>query len=187
MARREPVSPIESEDHVESTPFPEPLPSPRGATKGASAARLGRDTLASPGRGWHHRCTTRTVGEEDLLESPRIRKVSWGSVVVEGVEGPFKDVKLFPGGARPWDWSETGTAHSPGVQPADLEELLDRGAVDVVVGTGMQGRLGVTAAARELVRSRGARLHVLGTEEAVRRYNEIAARRAVGAVIHSTC
>jgi hypothetical protein len=28
----------------------------------------------------------------------------------------FKDAKLFPGGARAWDWRETGTGHVPGIQ-----------------------------------------------------------------------
>jgi hypothetical protein len=26
------------------------------------------------------------------------------------------------------NWRETGTEHSPGIQPADVQELLDRGA-----------------------------------------------------------
>ena len=28
--------------------------------------------------------------------------------------------KLYPGGARAWDWRETGTRHRPGIQPADI-------------------------------------------------------------------
>jgi hypothetical protein len=46
------------------------------------------------------------------------------------VEGhpPFKDAKVFPGGAREWDWRETGTRHVPGIQPADVQELIEHGA-----------------------------------------------------------
>jgi hypothetical protein len=59
--------------------------------------------------------------------SPLVTHLSWGRLQVEGWDGQFKDAKLFPGGAREWDWSETGTSHEPGIQPADVEELLDRG------------------------------------------------------------
>jgi hypothetical protein len=55
---------------------------------------------------------------------PRITHLSWGRIEVEGGR-TFKDAKLWPGGVREWDWNETGTRHRPGVQPADVEELLD--------------------------------------------------------------
>lgn len=45
----------------------------------------------------------------------------------------FKDVKLWPGGARDWDWDETATGHRAGVQPDDVRELLDHGAGHVVI------------------------------------------------------
>jgi hypothetical protein len=59
--------------------------------------------------------------------SPRILAVSWGHMTVAGL-GDGKDFKLYPGGGRAWDWSETGTRHEPGIQPADVAELLERGA-----------------------------------------------------------
>ena len=67
----------------------------------------------------------------EVGRSPRIAEISWGHIEVEGV-GRFKDAKLYPGGARAWDWRETGTDHVPGIQPADIQELLERGADDVV-------------------------------------------------------
>ncbi len=45
--------------------------------------------------------------------SPRISRLAWGRVEVEG-HGAFKDVKLYPGGYRGWDLKETGTQHAPG-------------------------------------------------------------------------
>lgn len=118
--------------------------------------------------------------------SPEVRSLSWGTVEVEG-GGRFKDVKLFPGGARAWDWRETGTAHEPGIQPADIDELLDRGATTVVLSRGMLGRLGVPAETLAWLEARGVRAHVAQTEEAVRLYNELRARERVGALLHSTC
>ena len=62
--------------------------------------------------------------------SPRIADLSWGRMEVEidAARRTFKDVKLFPGGAREWDWRETGTDNVPRIQPADVDELFDHGA-----------------------------------------------------------
>ena len=118
--------------------------------------------------------------------SPPVTHLSWGRVTVE-FHGSFKDVKLFPGGAREWDWRETGTNHSPGIQPADVEELLAHGATAVILATGMLGRLGVCPATLEMLETRGIAVHVAKTEEAVRLYDELREEHAVGALIHSTC
>ena len=72
--------------------------------------------------------------------APRVREISWGHMEVEGL-GAGKDFKLYPGGGRAWDWTETGTRHSPGIQPADVEELLARGAATVVLSQGMKKQL----------------------------------------------
>jgi hypothetical protein len=119
--------------------------------------------------------------------SPRIRELAWGRLVVEGQPGPFKDVKLYPGGAREWDWNETGTHHNPGVQPADVQELLDHGARVVVLSQGQLRRLQVAPETLRLLESLGVQAHVLPTGKAVQRYNELCESEAVGALIHSTC
>ena len=49
--------------------------------------------------------------------SPKVLEVSWGYMEIEDV-GTGKDFKLYPGGGRDWDWSETGTRHVPGIDPA---------------------------------------------------------------------
>ena len=124
--------------------------------------------------------------------SPRITHVSWGRLEVEN--GPdtgaqsFKDAKLYPGGARAWDWNETGTSHTPGIQPADVEELLNHGASVVVLSQGMNERLQVKPSTLGRLEDAGAEAHVLQTERAVERYNELqAADEAVGGLFHSTC
>lgn len=119
--------------------------------------------------------------------SPQITAMSWGRV--ELADGStYKDAKLFPGGSRAWDWNETGTRHAPGIQPADIEELLDRGADVVVLSRGVLRRLQVQQETVDALELRGVEVHVLPTERAVERYNELAAGgRAVAGLFHSTC
>jgi hypothetical protein len=119
--------------------------------------------------------------------SPKVTHLSWGRLEVEGADGPFKDAKLFPGGTRAWDWKETGTSHDPGIQPADVEELLERGATAVVLSRGFHERLGVTRDALRMLEDRGVAVHVRQTEEAIQLYNELVETERVGALIHSTC
>lgn len=119
--------------------------------------------------------------------SPRITRLEWGRMEVEGASSVYKDAKLYPGGSREWDWNETGTRHRPGIQPADVQELLDQGARVVVLTKGVHERLQVCPETLDLLEDRGVETHVLQTEEAVRVYNELRESRLVGGLFHSTC
>lgn len=122
----------------------------------------------------------------EKLESPRILSLDWGRIEVEGF-GEFKDVKLYPGGARPWNWQETGTEHSPGVQFTDVEELLDNGAEEVILTRGVYGRLKVQKDTLAQLKDRGVTVHVLRTKEAAKLYNQLCEDKKVGALFHNTC
>ena len=126
--------------------------------------------------------------DADIDPSPRITHISWGCLEVEGRDQPFKDAKLYPGGGRAWDWNETGTSHSPGIQPADVEELLEHGATVVVLSRGMNERLQVKSDTLRRLDDADVEAHVLQTEAAVERYNELqSAGEPVGGLFHSTC
>jgi hypothetical protein len=102
--------------------------------------------------------------------------------------GTGKDFKLWPGGGRLWNWKETGTRHIPGIQPEDVTELLDHGATTVVLSRGMWKALRTMRETTNLLKSRGVVVHIAETNEAVRIYNELAAKgEAVGGLFHSTC
>jgi hypothetical protein len=116
------------------------------------------------------------------VTSPEILAVSWGHIEVEGL-GVVKDLKAWPGGARGWDWSETGTGHSPGIQPADVEELLDAGAVQVVLSRGMEERLEVPQSTVDWLEARGVAVHVAETTKAVELYNRLRTATAVGGLV----
>jgi len=118
--------------------------------------------------------------------SPLIQAHSWGRLQVADL-GVFRDAKLFPGGARTWDWRETDTHHDPGIQLADVEELVRSGAEEVVLSRGVELRLQVPRSLVVKLESRGLVVHVLRTPEAIELYNELAVDRPVGALIHSTC
>ena len=123
---------------------------------------------------------------EQARLSPEITEHGWGRIVVEG-DRVYKDVKLFPGGAREWDWTETGTSHSPGIQPADVEELLEHGACVIILSKGRFNRLLVQPETLAFLEAHRVEVHVLPTARAVSLYNKMRPHHPVGALIHSTC
>ena len=106
--------------------------------------------------------------------------------MVDGL-GEGKDFKLYPAGGREWDWSETGTRHTPGIQPADVAELIDAGATTIVLSRGMDLRLNVSREMLDFLTVHSIASYVLETREAVKIYNELIATTAVGGLFHSTC
>jgi hypothetical protein len=106
---------------------------------------------------------------------------------IEGI-GRDKDFKLWPGGGRPWNWAETGTHHHPGIQQADVEELLEHGSRTIVLSRGMLKRLRTRRETLALLQARDVTVHVAETRKAAEIYNELADRgEAVGGLFHSTC
>jgi hypothetical protein len=122
----------------------------------------------------------------DGMRSPRILAVCWGHMQVEGI-GEGKDFKLYPGGGREWDWEETRTRHSPGIQPADVEELVAHGATTVVLSLGMYRRLQVDPRTLDYLAGQSVVAHLAETREAVKIYNNLAEGAPVAGLFHSTC
>ena len=119
------------------------------------------------------------------MHPPRIIRLSWGRLETE--TGVFKDARLFPGGAEEWDWNETDTSHDPGIQPADVQRLLERGATVVILSRGFHGRLAVAPETLRMLKEREIPAHVAQTGEAAQLYGELQKIERVGALIHSTC
>ncbi len=127
-----------------------------------------------------------------MTETPttRITRVAWGEMEVRVGQTTlsFKDCKVWPGGAKAWDWSLTGTKHKPGILPGDVEELLDRGVDVIVLSRGMQLRLHTAPATEQLLAKRGVEYHIEETGRAVELFNKLMGQgRNVGGVFHSTC
>ncbi len=75
----------------------------------------------------------------------------------------------------------------PGIQPTDVQELLDHGATAVVLSKGILERLEISPETLKMLRDRGVSTHVLQTEKAVEVYNELRQTQPTGGLFHSTC
>ncbi len=122
-----------------------------------------------------------------MATSPIILGIEWGDIEVEGL-GHGRDMKLWPGGGREWDWRETDTHHVPGIQIADVGELLDHGSEIVVLTQGMQLLLQTCNETLDFLKEREVTWRIAETKEAVRIYNDLSALgERVGGLFHSTC
>ena len=89
---------------------------------------------------------------------------------------------------RPWDWRETGTEHDPGIQPADVAELLEYGIEIVVLSRGRELRLRTASSTLDELAEHGVDVRQEETQAAIDTYNELARRGLrVGGLFHSTC
>lgn len=121
-------------------------------------------------------------------QSPLIKQQAWGALWLETQEQSFKDAKLYPGGACTWDWQETGTRHDPGIQIADVQDLVAHEADTVILSTGVNQKLQVPKETVAYLQNRGIAVTVAQTDDAVALYNTYVRQGyAVGALIHSTC
>lgn len=119
-----------------------------------------------------------------------ITELSWGNmeVSIAGEKQQYKDCKVWPGGAREWRWGETGTHHSPGIQPGDIQELLEHEVEFVILTRGQLGRLGVASETQDFLNERGVEYRIEKTKKAVALFNELVQKgKRVGGVFHSTC
>ncbi|TDD85867.1 hypothetical protein [Actinomadura rubrisoli] len=73
---------------------------------------------------------------------------------------------LFAGGGRAWDWdwdwdwSEHGTRHESGIQPADVQNLLDRGGTGIVFSYGMELCLKTMPETVKVLEDNGSEVHI---------------------------
>jgi hypothetical protein len=115
-----------------------------------------------------------------------IARFRWGEIV-DAIGRPFKDARLFPGGIEEWDWGKTGTRHDPGIQSADLADLLATRPSVVILSRGVDLVLQVPQATIDFARSHAQTVLVLQSEQAVAEYNRRIPDERVVALIHSTC
>jgi len=100
----------------------------------------------------------------------------------------FKDCKVWPEGAKEWDWSITGTHHRPGIQPTDIEEILEQDVEVMILTRGIELMLHTCPETEHLLRSKGIEYHIEETNQAVALFNQLMQQgKRVGGIFHSTC
>ena len=76
----------------------------------------------------------------------------------------------------------------PGIQPADVKELLDNGSRIIVLSRGMLLMLRTCQETLDLLKEKHIAVHIAETKAAGEIYNGLARRgEAVGGLFHSTC
>ena len=124
------------------------------------------------------------------MNAASITHASWGTMQVQVGSQVlrFKDCKVWPGGAKQWDWTLTGTHHQPGIQPADVQEVVDAGIDVMILSRGMELRLHTCPETEEMLQSRGIEYHIEETTRAVELFNALTKQgKKVGGIFHSTC
>ena len=119
-----------------------------------------------------------------------ITHLSWGrmEITLNDQVLPFKDCKIWPGGATEWDWRLTGTRHQPGIQPADIEEILAQGVEIMILSRGMDLMLYTCPETEALLRAKGIEYFIEETKQAAAHFNQLMeAGKRVGGIFHSTC
>jgi len=113
----------------------------------------------------------------------RIRAYRFGSIDVDG-QGYTSDVIITP--ERVVDTWRRREGHK--LLVADLTDVVAATPDIVVVGTGYFGRMAISQDARDYLESRGIRVRVARTRQAVREFNQLQDRRSrVVAALHLTC
>ena len=119
--------------------------------------------------------------------SPRILSVSWGKMEIEAL-GKGKDFKLWPGGGRPWDWSETGTSHGAGIQVADIIELIENSCEIIILARGVFSRLKISPETTTYLKTQDVEVIATDIKRGVQIYNSHVEKNVrVGGLFHSTC
>jgi hypothetical protein len=112
-----------------------------------------------------------------------IEKYEPGRMRIQGRDHR-KDLKIIGGQVVAGWWRNEG--HRLGLK--DIEDILASDPDVIVMGTGYAGRMRVEEDVRSLLQDRNIRLIAAPTEEAVRKFNQLASERNdVAAGFHLTC
>lgn len=135
------------------------------------------------------------VTHTTTAQQPFVTKIAWGEITVQEPNGSLtqyddrtgKDCILLPTGSKPWDWLKTGMHHKPGIQVADVQNLLNEADI-FILSRGMDLVLEVMPETITFLKNNKKEVHTLQSEEAVALYNKLTqeGKKVVG-LIHSTC
>ena len=112
---------------------------------------------------------------------PKIQKVAFGDIIINGERFGEKDFFLF------WDSVEaTDKSHSPGVD--ELENMLLKEPDIVIFGTGFNNNVEISDEIKREAEKNKIELMILSTPDALKKFSEITRKgKRVAARIHVTC
>lgn len=117
----------------------------------------------------------------------KVDSLSFGSIVVSG-EKHRRDVILLPGGALKHRRGGFWIFGSHSIKRYEIEELVEAGAEEIVVGTGTNAKAGLSNEAKAYVEQAQLQLHSLPSYEAVPVFNRMVDQgKKVAALVHITC
>ncbi|MFW6457647.1 MAG: Mth938-like domain-containing protein [Planctomycetota bacterium] len=115
-----------------------------------------------------------------------IESYHFGQIKVDGAVYT-NDVIISPDGVNDSWWREKG--HE--VSTVDLEPMLAVSPDILIIGTGVRGVMKVRPDARQTLEQKCDQVHIMVTDEAVERYNQLQSKeqgqRRVVAALHLTC
>jgi len=117
----------------------------------------------------------------------KINSISFGSIIVDGKKHRH-DVTIFPDGQLKRRKGGILMFGSHVFKRKEFEEMHERGAEVLVIGTGTSGVAKVAEEARKFAEESKIEPIELLSVEAIKKFNELVAEgKKVGAIIHVTC
>jgi hypothetical protein len=117
----------------------------------------------------------------------KVDSLSFGSIAVDG-ERHRRDVILLPGGALKHGRGDFWKTEASGFKRHEIEELVEAGAEEIVVGTGTNAKAGPSNEAKSRVEQAQLQLHSLPSCEAVPVFNRLVDQgKTVAALVHIAC
>ncbi|MDK9698558.1 MAG: MTH938/NDUFAF3 family protein [bacterium] len=96
-----------------------------------------------------------------------IESLKFGKLTIDG-KVYENDVAIFPSGEiKPW-WRKEGSRCTMD----DLEEVLKSGAKRIIIGNGLYRMMGIVPTVRAAIESKGLKLDIYQSEQAVTEFNK---------------
>ena len=117
----------------------------------------------------------------------KIDKFGFGSAVIDGTKH-IRDVILLPDGTMKRRSGGFWIIGSHRIKKEELDQLFASGAEAVVIGVGVLSRARLSDEAKNYAERQSAKLFVLPSRDAVRKWNQLADEgKTAAALIHITC
>ena len=119
------------------------------------------------------------------MACPIINSFKWGYIEINGIR--YVDAKIYPNKVENWDWANTDTTHDEGVQPQDVQDLVDQGCTFIIISQGLSRKLEMDFESYKVLLKANIDFLVTDTITAVDRYMDEILDEAhlVGALIHT--